>query len=87
MFALQKPLNIFNGEGTVFGSINKDSLNTMQVIIPPVEVLNSFETIVKPIDTMIENNYYEVCNLQEIRDSLLPKLMSGEIRVPVEEVQ
>ena len=29
----------------------------------------------------IENNYDEVCNLQQLRDTLLPKLMSGEIRV------
>ncbi len=47
MFALKKQLDIFNGEGTVFGSINKDSLNVMQVIIPSDEVLNSFEAIVR----------------------------------------
>lgn len=81
MLALKKQLDIFNSEGTVFGSINKDSLASLKVIIPSNEVINSFEQIVKPIDIMIENYYYEFCYLQEIRDTLLPKLMNGKIDI------
>ena len=43
--------------------------------------LDEFEGIVAPMDTAIRNNYDEICRLQQIRDSLLPKLMSGEIDV------
>lgn len=81
MYAVKKQLNIFNGEGTVFGSINKDSLNNIDITIPDKDTLDKFEGIVAPIDAVIRNNYDENCRLQSIRDSLLPRLMSGEIDV------
>jgi type I restriction enzyme S subunit len=81
MFALKNKLDVFNGEGTVFGSINKDSLNSMEITIPPIELIDKFETTVSIIDKLILKNYEEICRLQAIRDSLLPKLMSGEIDV------
>ena len=81
MFSLKKQLDVFNGEGTVFGSINRNSLNEMPILIPSDEKLDEFEGIVAPMDTAIRNNYDEICRLEQIRDSLLPKLMSGEIDV------
>ena len=81
MFNLREQLNVFNGEGTVFGSINKDALNAMSISIPPKEVIDAFEAIVSPMDEAIRNNYEEICRLTEIRDSLLPRLMSGELDV------
>ena len=81
MYAVKKQLNIFNGEGTVFGSINKDSLNNIDITIPDKDTLDKFEDIVAPMDAVIRNNYDENCRLQNIRDSLLPRLMSGEIDV------
>lgn len=81
MLALREQLNVFNGEGTVFGSINRDALNSMPVDIPPKEIIDQFEDLVAPMDATIRNNYDEICRLQIIRDSLLPRLMSGEIDV------
>ena len=81
MFSLKKQLDIFNGEGTVFGSINRISLNKMPLLIPSSEKLDEFEALVSPIDAAIRNNYDEICYLKQLRDSLLPKLMSGEIDV------
>lgn len=81
MFALREQLNVFNGEGTVFGSINRDALNSMPVTIPPKDVVEQFEEIVSPMDNIIRNNYDEICRLESIRDSLLPRLMSGELDV------
>ena len=81
LFALKRHLDVFNGEGTVFGSINKDSLTSIGITIPPIELVDKFESIVNPIDRAILNNYEEICRLQSIRDSLLPKLMNGEIDV------
>ena len=86
MFALRPELNVFNGEGTVFGSINRDALNNMPVSIPSVEDLDAFEALVSPMDSMIRTNYEEICRLQAMRDSLLPQLMSGEIDVSAVEV-
>lgn len=81
MFFLKKQLDVFNGEGTVFGSINRKSLNEMPILIPSDEKVDEFERIVAPMDAAIRNNYDELCRLEQIRDSLLPKLMSGEIDV------
>ena len=81
MFNLREELNVFNGEGTVFGSINRDALNSMPISIPPKKVRDKFEAVVSPMDAAIRNNYDEICRLEVIRDSLLPRLMSGELDV------
>lgn len=81
MFALRPQLDVYNGEGTVFGSINRNALNDMPIDIPSEDAIAAFETVVRPMDDMIRSNYEENCRLQELRDSLLPKLMSGEVDV------
>lgn len=81
MFALRPQLDVFNGEGTVFGSINRNALNDMPINIPSDGAIAAFEAVVRPMDDMIRCNYEENCRLQELRDSLLPRLMSGEIDV------
>lgn len=81
MFSLRKQLDVFNGEGTVFGSINRNSLNDMPILIPSDETIEEFERIVAPMDAAIRNNYDEIYRLQAIRDTLLPRLMSGELDI------
>lgn len=81
MDSLREQLNVFNGEGTVFGSINQVALKSMPVWIPSVEEMGAFEQIAAPIDAAILNNWKENCRLIAMRDSLLPKLMSGELDV------
>lgn len=81
MLSLKKQLDVFNGEGTVFGSINRNSLNEMPLLIPSSKKLDEFEVLVAPIDAAIRNNYDENCRLEQLRDTLLPKLMSGELDV------
>ena len=81
MFSLKKQLDVFNGEGTAFGSINRNSLNEMPILIPSGEKLDEFEALVSPMDAAIRNNYDEICRLEQLRDSLLPQLMSGELDV------
>lgn len=81
VFSLREKLDMFNGEGTVFGSINREALNSMPIIIPTKEEMNRFEEIVAPMDAAIRNNYEEICRLETIRDSLLPRLMSGALDV------
>ena len=83
---LKASFNIYNGEGTVFGSINKDTLNNMKVLIPLDKHMKEFQFTVGKLDGIIETNSIQIKTLTTIRDSLLPKLMSGEIRVPLNEV-
>ena len=79
MFFLHRELDVFNGEGTVFGSINRNALNSMPIRVPPIDLMYKFENIVSPMDKLIRTNFDEICHLQAIRDSILPKLMAGEI--------
>lgn len=53
---------------------------------PADPILKKFVEIAKPVFSKTQINTIENCRLMKTRDSLLPKLMSGEIRVPVEEV-
>lgn len=81
VLSLKDKFDVFNGEGTVFGSINRDGLNNIEVVIPSSAVMDSFEELVAPIDKMIKANYEEIIRLTELRDSILPELMSGELDV------
>ncbi len=81
MIALKPQFDVFNGEGTVFGSINRGALNTIPINIPASEKITKFETLVQPMDDLIRSNYEEICRFRALRDALLPKLMSGEIDV------
>jgi len=81
MLALKEIFALFESEGTVFGAINKTDFNSLECIIVPENIITKFEEIVYPIDQMIENNEQQARSLVTIRDSLLPRLMSGEIPV------
>lgn len=81
MKSLKNQLDVFNGEGTVFGSINKDALNNLSIKIPEETIIDNIDEILSPLDLKIKNNFMENLALKNIRDSILPKLMSGEIDV------
>lgn len=81
VLSLRSQLDVFNGEGTVFGCINRDALNNMEVVIPAKDDLDKFKKIVASLDVDIYNRSEENGRLKIIRDTLLPKLMNGEITV------
>lgn len=81
VLSTSKQLEVFNGEGTVFGCINKDGLNNLEVLIPSKNDMDKFEKIVASLDADIYNRSEENKKLSNLRDTLLPKLMNGEIEV------
>ena len=81
MFSLKDQFDVYNGEGTVFGSINKESMNGMAIHIPNEKLMDEFEEIVSSMDAIIKANYEENYRLIAARDALLPKLMSGELDI------
>ena len=62
----------------------KDSFSKIKVLIPNNILLERYNSLVFPIFEKISFNTQENDRLMSIRDSLLPKLMSGEIRVPLD---
>lgn len=73
--------NIYEGGGTVFGAVTKEDLKKFELVFPGSEIIENFNAIVKPLDDIIKINEYESNILANIRDLLLPKLLTGEIRV------
>ena len=78
LFSLKYDLDRFNAEGTVFGSINRKALETLKILIPTNDIISKFEAIVASMDQQILTLHLESENLKILRDTLLPKLMSGE---------
>ena len=70
----------FAYEGTVFGCLTRASIAGLRVVIPPSSVAARFQSLAGTMDHLIANAEQECRTLATIRDTLLPKLLSGEIR-------
>lgn len=81
--SLMTEIKQFNDEGTIFGSIGKSDFEGIEIIIPPDFKIEYFEQEVGPINQKIIENCHQIRTLEKLRDSLLPKLMSGEVRVKI----
>ena len=75
--------NNFNNlsSGAAQQNLNVGLVKNYPTRIPSQEVLNNFETKISPIFMNIERNQREINNLTRLRDTLLPKLMSGELKL------
>ncbi|NLG32523.1 MAG: restriction endonuclease subunit S [Syntrophomonadaceae bacterium] len=76
---------VFN-RGSTQPLITQTDMKNFAIILPPTDVIAIFENIIGSLFVLLNNNKIESDKLGYLRDALLPKLMSGEIRVPVEEV-
>ena len=79
-FVKAKDLASMNA-GSAVPSMTTDILNAMELAIPSAERLAEFESVVAPMYQAIQANNRESAKLVEVRDSLLPQLMSGEVDV------
>ena len=70
-----------NSAGTTFGSITKDELFNLPVVIPPSEIVEQFEKICNPIFAKQMEIGFEIESLTKQRDELLPLLMNGQVSV------
>jgi type I restriction enzyme, S subunit len=68
--------------GAVFDTITRDTLRSVSVAVPPRELVGAFEKEVGPLLIRILVNRHQSKVLASIRDALLPRLISGELRVP-----
>jgi type I restriction enzyme, S subunit len=67
--------------GTILDALNVKSIPYLRFILPAFDPLNRFEEICRPIRQKMEENLKEACALASLRDALLPKLLSGELRL------
>ncbi len=73
-----------SASGTRMPRTNWNFLGSLTVLLPEVESLSEFNTIARPMIEKIEKNWSEIRVLNQQRDTLLPKLMSGEVRVQMD---
>jgi type I restriction enzyme S subunit len=71
--------------GTKMPRTNWKDLSSFKIAIPPQNIASAFSRIVRPQVETIQANIFESRDLANLRDTLLPKLLSGEISAPVAE--
>ncbi|MDE1818364.1 MAG: restriction endonuclease subunit S [Thaumarchaeota archaeon] len=71
----------YHSDGTAYPAVNPDWIGAYLIVVPPAPIIENYDRIAKKIFDLIWDNRLIIPKLSEIRDSLLPKLMSGEIRV------
>ncbi len=76
-----RPKLVQQGSGSVFVNLKTDILRFYETLIPSESVMKNFDELVKPIFNKIFNNATQIQTLKQARDTLLPKLMSGKLRV------
>lgn len=67
--------------GSTFQEISKGNFRPLPVVVPSEPVLQAFDAVAKPLYERIARNEHESRTLAQTRDLLLPRLMSGELRV------
>ena len=81
---LEKFVGIAKDKATTMGHIKRKHLAESKVLVPNRGIMEKINKIMEPVIDKILNNKIGIIRFQKTRDSLLPKLMSGKIRVPVE---
>ena len=80
LYLWAKSQNI-SGTGTTQQQLTVPDLSSSNLILPPLEIINEFTNLVNPLFTKILINKSQIHSLEKLRDTLLPKFMSGEVRV------
>jgi type I restriction enzyme S subunit len=83
LYSYMKQFNFesLGSTSSIAKAVNSKIIKALPVIVPSKEILDSFDTLVKPLFNKIKSNQMENQNLEALRDTLLPKLLSGEIEL------
>ena len=83
VWAVQEKISTYEHTGTVFGAINRKQFEALQVLEPRPELIEAFDARVGPMDIRIKGNTSEIRILTDLRDRLLPKLLSGRLSTKI----
>ncbi len=83
-YHLDEFIAISQSHATTMGHIKRNDLDNALVLIPTKQELNKMTEIMNPIIDKKTANHSQIRTLEKLRDTLLPKLMSGEVRVAVD---
>lgn len=74
---------ILGSTSSIVTSINSAMIKEMEIIIPDTQTMDEFKKRTEPLFNKINHNQCQILTLTALRDDLLPKLMSGEVRVEI----
>ena len=80
---LQKFISIAESKATTMGHIKRGDLHVVMVLVPSKEETEEMGIIMDPIVEKLIKNTKQICTLEQLRDTLLPKLMSGVVRMKI----
>ncbi len=75
-----------NSDSAVPG-LNRNHAHSIELAIPPIELIKEFNNTTEPFFDKINHNKIQLNKLEKLRDTLLPKLMSGEVEVKMDEIK
>ncbi len=73
--------------GSVFHNLNKTGFEAIKILLTSVELAQKFNEIVTPLMSRIESNQMQADTLDNLRDTLLPRLISGQLGIADAEVE
>jgi len=79
---MRRDIHLQTSSGTILQSLHVKSISRLRLSLPPLPLVEKYDEIIEGIHGRMELNDAESRNLTELRDTLLPKLISGELRVP-----
>jgi len=80
-YHLQEFISIAQSHATTMGHIKRGDLDSAMVLVPSRNEMESFTKQIEPLLKRVETNYSQINNLSFYRDNLLPRLMSGEVKI------
>lgn len=66
--------------------INQSDVKELRLLVPNEQILKSFDEVTKPLISRIFANSKQAQTLTQLRDTLLPRLISGQLRLPEAEI-
>lgn len=81
LFKEIRPQLLNLGNGSIFTNLKTDILKNFEISLPSTETLSKFQNIIKPIFEKMLATQREIKQLATLRDTLLPKLMNGEMQI------
>lgn len=83
MKSMGKELNDLGSGGSATLNVNTNAFSSIQIIEPEESVVREYHRLIEPLLSKAQANLFENHTLTEIRDRLLSKIMSGKIRIPI----
>jgi type I restriction enzyme, S subunit len=71
--------------GSAVPTLNRNHIHGLPYVLPPVDIIAAYESLAMPLHTRCRENSNQAQSLANLRDTLLPRLISGQLRLPAAE--